>query len=72
MPKAATANQFTDVEGGSPAHSLDPTLESTFEAPMPSPEDGHSSTAFPYETRLCSMRDPAPHARAAAHRNADG
>lgn len=56
MSKAATANQFTDVEGGSPAHALDPTLETALEPPEA--RAGHPSTDFPYETRLNVLHGP--------------
>lgn len=58
MLKAATVNQFTDVEGGSPAHALDPTLEAPFELPVPQTREGQPSTAFPYETRLNILHGP--------------
>lgn len=57
MPKAATANQFTDVERGSPVHALDPTLETSLEAPAPKTGDSHSNP-FPYETRLNILHGP--------------
>lgn len=58
MPKAATANQFTDVEGGSPAHALDPALEAAIEPSVQETPRAASSTDFPYETRLNILHGP--------------
>ena len=58
MPKAATANQFTDVEGGSPAHALDPALEPAFEPSVQEAGGAASSADFPYETRLNILHGP--------------
>lgn len=54
MPKSATANQFTDVEGGSPANALDPALQ----IPEASPQTENPPSAFPYETRLNILHGP--------------